>query len=165
MKNNIAQLGLQGKDLIVRIKPLIGGDEIEYKISMENENEWPVTFNTNSAPEFKDFIGDVVAIDGNKCTVRGAYKGRVQDVRNIRICSKEIKKTKDRVMVTEHMDVSGRFDFIATKQRVLFEVCHWVNVGWSNEKRCRHLRVDLYTGDCKEITTGPNVSIFVGGKS
>lgn len=161
---SIAKAGLDGRDMVVRVKPLIGGDEVEHRISQKGDEEWPVSFNTATSPELKDFIGDVVDIYDGKCTVKGVYRGRMQEVRNIRICSSDIKKVKDRVMVTEHMDVSGRLDFIATKKRVLFDVCHWVNVGWSDEKRCRHLRVDLYTGDCSEVTAAPNMSFFTGRK-
>lgn len=162
---SIAKAGLDGKDMVIKVKPLVGGGTwFEHRISRQDDSEWPVSFNTATSPELKDFIGNVVAIYDGKCTVKGVYRGKIQEVRNIRICSDDIKKVKDRVMVTEHMDVSGRLDFIATKKRVLFDTCHWVNVGWSNEKRCRHLRVDLYTGDCREVTCASNTSFFIGRK-
>ncbi len=136
----------------LKIQPLVGGTEIDVKISRRHADEWPVQFFT-STTNMKDWIGNVTQIADGKCSVKGVYRGEWVELHSISVCSDEIRQSGDRVMVTEHMNVDGKMGFIATKRRVLVtnrgSAVNYACVGWSNNKRCRYLRFDVYTGECK----------------
>jgi hypothetical protein len=53
-------------------------------------------------------------------------------------------------MVTEHINVAGGFDMLATTKRILDlknPNLNFVNVGWTNNKESRYIRIDPYTGE------------------
>jgi hypothetical protein len=150
-----------GTQIGIRIKPLIGGKEQEYTIDRSSKEEWPVQFYTNTT-DLRDFIGNVTTINNGRCSVKGVYRGVMRELKNVRICSPEIKKSGDRVMVTEHVNVSGKFDFIATKKRILSNTCHFVNVGWSSDRQSKYLIVDIYTGEVRETQGSPVFMMFKG---
>jgi len=150
-----------GNKIGKRIKPLIGGEK-ECFINRQSKEEWPIQFYTNTT-DLRDFIANVTSINKKICSVKGVYRGIMKELKNIRICSPDIKKIGDRVMVTEHIDVSGKFDFIATKKRVLSNVCHFINVGWSDHEKSRYIIIDIYTGQTRE-TQGPPISMAFQGK-
>ena len=57
-------------------------------------------------------------------------------------------------MVTEHLNVAGGFDMLASKSRIIDlkkPELNFINIGWSTNKSCRYLRVDPYTGETKEL--------------
>lgn len=149
----------------LKIQPIIGGKEVDGKIDRRHVDEWPVRFFT-STTNMKDWIGNVTKIVDGKCSVKGVYRGRMMELNNITVCSDQISQPGDRVMVTEHMDVDGKLGFIATKRRVLVTnqgsaVCY-ACVGWSNNKRCRYLRFDVYTGEHKIFEQAPVHGVYKG---
>jgi len=96
----------------------------------------------------RDFIANVTKFEADICSVRGVYRGRMRELRNVRAYIPF--KAGERTMVTEHVDINGRFGFIATKKRILLGDLNFVNVGWSDEHRSRRLTVDIYTGEVRE---------------
>ncbi len=149
----------------LKIQPLAGDKEVDAKIDRRHANEWPVQFFT-STTNMKDWIGNVTEIADGKCSAKGVYRGEWVEINNIRICSDEIKQVGNRVMVTEHMDVNGKMGLIATTKRVLVtnqgSAVNYACVGWSNDKRCRYLRFDVYTGEHKIFEQDPVYSIHKG---
>jgi hypothetical protein len=141
--------------------PQIGGDKVECMIERQHANEWPIQSYTCTSP-MSDFIGDIESIDGDKCSVKGVYRGKLLRIKNIKVMSSEIKKPGDRVMVTEHLNVNGHFELLATKKRILLQpmlenrsTVNFINIGWSNDDRSRYLVVDIYTGNFRERTNKP----------
>lgn len=149
----------------LKIQPIVGGKEVDAKIDRKNTNEWPVQFFT-STTNMKDWIGNVTKIAGDVCSVKGVYRGGMVEINNIQVCNDEIRQLGDRVMVTEHMDVDGRMGFIATKRRVLVtskgSAVNYACVGWSDDKRCRYLRFDVYTGEHKIFEQEPVYNLYKG---
>ena len=146
-------------DLIgIELSPAAGGSPVRVMIGKEGLGEWPVQFCT-ATTDMKDFIGNVSSIGGGKCSVRGVYRGRDREVRGVTVASPDVKKVGDRVMVTEHVGVDGKFGFLATKRRILKGDLNFACVGWSNEERCRYVRVDVYTGNHVEVS-GPPVTMM-----
>jgi len=156
---------MDGNSIGLRIQPLAGDKEIDAKIDRRHTNEWPVQFFT-STTNMKDWIGNVTQIADGLCSVKGVYRGGIVEMHNIRVCDSAISKHGDRVMVTEHMDVDGKMGFIATKRRVLVtnrgSAVNYACVGWSNDKRCRYLRFDVYTGEHKIFEQEPVYSLYKG---
>jgi hypothetical protein len=142
-----------GEEIGLELQPLVGGNTVKCMISKKSPGAWPVQFATHTA-DMQDFIADVTELYGDKCSVEGVYRKMMRQMRNIRVCSPEIKKKKDRVMVTEHVNIEGKFDYIATKQRVLHDV-GFVNIGWSDENGCEYIVIDTYTGESKLATCPP----------
>jgi hypothetical protein len=144
-------------NLIIKFSPIITNIENTYSIHKVSDSEWPVYFNTCTT-DLRDFIGNIVKIENKKCVVKGVYRGRIVEMRNVIIYDDNIKNINDRIMITEHMDISGKINFIATKKRILSNLPHWINIGWSNEQRCRYVRIDIYTGEFINLESGPNTS-------
>lgn len=153
------------KNIGLKITPQIGSDEVDVQIEKKSDAEWPVQFYTSST-DVKDWVGNVTKIEGGKCSVRGVYRGSMCELTNIRICDDSIKNGA-RVMVTEHLGIDGKMGFIATKRRVLLggsgSALNFVNIGWSDEKKCRYVRFDVYTGESTVLECGPVYSLYKAG--
>ena len=148
-------------NIMTTVSLLISGKKEKFYIPRAGHDEWPVKFWTCTT-DIRDFIANTTQMHDTKCSVKGVYRGYQSDLHNVRICDKVIKNINERVMVMEHLDVNGNMELIATKKRVLLDGeqsgINFLNVGWSNEVECKYLRIDIYTGECKEIVTGPNFS-------
>lgn len=147
--------------MTMEFTPLLGGGARVAEISRKTEDEWPINA-TTATTDMRDFIANIKSIEGDKCSVEGVYRGRMLEVNNVKVCSPEIKKPGDRVMVTEHVSVDGRMDFIATKKRVLAGNVNFVKIGWSNERKSRFLVLDVYTGDSKVVEGPPMFFMYTG---
>lgn len=132
----------------ILLHPIIIPGQKRHVLRRLSSEEWPFHYFT-ATTDMKDFIGNVRATNGSVCSVEGVYRGKMQTLRNIKIYSDF--KINERVMVTEHVDINGRFGFIATKKRVLFGDLNFINIGWSNEEGSRRLVIDIYTGEAKEM--------------
>jgi len=104
---------------------------------------WTATSN------MKDFIANITSIEQNKCSVKGLYYGRIVDVKNIKIVDYNIKNIGQRIMVTEHIDVSGKLELIATTKRIICPInnVNFINIGTSY----KYKRIDIYNGETREI--------------
>ena len=144
-----------GDKVQLTVSSFING-ELRYSLEAPGADYWPVIFFT-ATTDMRDFIGNVVAVDpsGLVCSVKGAYRGNMQRVNNVFARGREPIGLHQRVMVTEHISTDGKFEFIATKKRVLHGDLNFINLGWSNESRCKHWRIDAYTGDSKLIVGAP----------
>jgi len=147
----------EGNEVCVRFQPLVGRKTVEHRIASK-KGEWAIKSITGTT-DMTDWIGNVTKIHGKLCSVRGVYRGKMRELQKIRVESSDIKKVGDRVMVTEHLNVAGKFDFIATKKRVLVQGktagINFLNLGWSNEYGSRYLVIDIYTGEAGEWTGDP----------
>jgi hypothetical protein len=140
--------------IVLFIKPFIYNENMRYEIEKIGEDTWPVKFFT-ATNDMKDFIGNVKEINGNKCSIRGIYRGSDIIVKNVIIYDKNINKINERVMVTEHINVNGEFELIATKKRILYPYLNFINIGWSNSEKCIFIRIDVYTGESKQCEGKP----------
>ena len=108
----------------------------------------------------KDCIGNVISFQADgTCTADIVYRGSQVQIHGIVIKDESIILAGQRVMVTEHVNVDGHLELIATKQRVLMDGksdFNFVNFGWSNDTVCKFKRVDIYTGEVVELESGPN---------
>lgn len=144
-------------EIIFRLYPFITKKEIVVTAKNILKNAWPVKFFT-ATTDLKDFIGNVVKINSNNtCSVKGVYRGKMLTLKNIRIGESGIIKDK-RVMVSEHLNVDGKMELIATLKRILLGGMNFINIGWSNKTESHITRIDIYTGETKLIYGGPNVS-------
>lgn len=142
------------KTLVADFKPVYGPKQ-EYKISNDNEKAWPVRFYT-ATTNMVDFIGNVVRADDTSCSVRGVYRGVDREIGNVRMI--DDVKPGQRVMVTEHIDVNGKIELVATTKRLLKdgrEDLNFINIGWSDHHKSKVIRIDVYTGESRVIETGP----------
>lgn len=142
-------------DVVTKIK----NEKRVYRINKPKGDWRPINFGT-ATTNMKDWIGNVrelreIPEKGEiLCIVEGVYEGRMRKIPNIKL-REMIKKIGERVMVTEHINVAGGFDMLATKKRILDSGnpdFNWINIGWSNDKECKYLRIDPYTGETKECT-------------
>jgi hypothetical protein len=136
--------------LVFRFFPIIPDKKMEFKIKQPKEGYWPVKFST-ATTDIRDAIGNIVSIDKkkNRAEVKMVYRGSQTVAKNVLLKEKEAKEGQ-RVMVTEHINVAGGFDFLATRKRILnpqYSQLNFVNVGWSNDKESHILRIDVYTGE------------------
>jgi hypothetical protein len=145
---------LEQDEVGIILRPLVVVGEVRRTIPREKPGQWPIRHFT-STTDMRDFIADVVSIEGSTCIVDGVYRRRMVRMRNVRVCSPEIRKPGDRVMVTEHVGIDGRFGFMATKKRVLAGDLNFINVGWSDEEESKYLVVDIYTGEAKTVVGRP----------
>lgn len=151
------RFGSEGDNKIfVEIFTAITGEKTLCYIEKESGDEVPVQYFT-ATTDMKDWIGTVREITENNgeklLSVEGVYRGTKQLIKGIKCRDSNIKKVGDRVMVTEHLNVAGSFDMIATKSRIIDlqkPDLNFVNIGWTNKDHCRYLRVDPYTGETKE---------------
>lgn len=151
--------------LILQFSPvLMNGDILRYTVKQDKESEWPVKFFT-ATTDMRDFIANTTGMsrDGFYCKVKGVYRGETREVNNVLVKDNGIRKHPgDRVMVTEHVNPSGKMEFIATKKRILKGDLNFISFGWSDENRCRFLRVDVYTGDSAYLIGRPCYSFVQG---
>jgi hypothetical protein len=149
--------------VFVKIIPVIKEEEVVYFMERNSLKERPVRFFTGTT-DMKDWIGNVRKITKKENTgeifleVEGVYRGKNQTLKNIKSKDPNIKKIGDRVMVTEHLNVAGGFDMLATKRRILDLVqsdMNFINIGWSTDEQCRYLRIDPYTGETNECVGSP----------
>lgn len=144
--------------IFVALKPILGSQEVVYSIGRNSSEEWPIKFYTGTT-DMRDWIGNVREITkDNKgnilLKVEGIYRGKLQTLKNIKSKDSKIQNIGDRVMVTEHLNVAGGFDMIATKIRIKDlkkPELNFINIGWSTKDSCRYLRIDPYTGETKEL--------------
>lgn len=109
--------------------------------------------------DMRDWIGNVTKLwtedDGRTfCSVKGVYRGKQGEYTKIRVIDSAIQKVGQRVMVTEHLDVSGKLEFIASTKRLISVTeseMNFINIGWIVEGQFHHMRVDPYTGEAKEF--------------
>jgi hypothetical protein len=150
-------------EAFVKITPVITQEEVVYSIRRQSPKERPVKFYTGTT-DMKDWIGTVRSIVNDNQThecllsVEGIYRGSKRILRNIKARDPQTVKIGERVMVTEHLNVAGGFDMIATKRRILDlkkPELNFINIGWSTTEECRFLRVDPYTGETKELLGNP----------
>jgi len=135
--------------LLITMRPKLHVSKKFYEIEPICDS-YPVKFYT-ATTNMKDFIGNITNISGNKCSVKGVFYGTIKEMHNVIIHSPKINKVGERVMVSEHITVDGRLELIATKERILKNDVNFINIGWSNQIECRYLRIDIYTGDCREL--------------
>lgn len=139
------RIGKENDSVVLYFTPILASQEQKYIIKQDWPDEWAVKFFT-ATTDMRDFIGNVTEIVGNKCSVRGIYRGSNRVINNIIIIDNQIKKVGDRVIVSEHVNIKGNLEFIATKKRILQKDINFINIGWSNTIESRYLRIDVYTG-------------------
>lgn len=142
-------------------KTIINGKKAVYKIGKNKSKERSVIFYT-ATTNIVDWIGNIREFHEKKdcitASVEGVYRGIKRKLKNIKILDPSISKIGDRVMVTEHLNVNGTFEMIATKKRILDlkqADLNFINIGWTDDKECRYLRIDPYTGESKYIVGNP----------
>lgn len=157
------QIGMtDDKKLFVKIMPVLSNQEVVYSIEKHRNNFLrPVKFFT-ATTDMRDWIGNIREMKQKDkdvlCAVEGIYRGTKRKVKNVklRFRKNESPKVGARVMVTEHINVAGGFDLLATKIRLLDlskPDLNFINIGWSDDKECKFLRIDPYTGEVKECTS------------
>ena len=154
---------VEGTKVKLKFETVINGEK-DFEIDKSQPDEWPVRFYTGTTG-MDDFIGNVLSIKDGRCVIRGVYRGVMCEVKNVIIIDKTIGKRGDRVMVTEHLNVDGAMDLIATKKpllRTAYRDLNFINIGWSNAKRCRFLRIDVYTGETKILEQEPVFTLLKG---
>jgi hypothetical protein len=133
----------------LKIKTPLRG-ELVFSLPKPTSSSIPTSFFTATAT-MKDFIGNIVSINGKHCIVKGVYEGIMREVKNIEIVEENIKNIGDRVMVTEHINTCGTFELLASKKRILMGDINFINIGWKTDNKTRYMRVDIYTGNYKII--------------
>ncbi len=104
--------------------------------------------------QMKDFIGRIKSFNYNNkiCNVFGFYMGREQNINGVKLFNIKDFIVGERVMVTEHININGNLELIATKNRILEGDINFINIGWiKNGKIISQTIIDAYTGDFKEI--------------
>lgn len=134
-----------------RFNKFLDGKEFRIAIQKpaDKPNARPVLFYTATS-DIRDFIANITEIVGKKCSVNGFYREAVVTLNNVPIKDDKITKVGQRVMVTEHVDVAGKFELIATTHRVLCQSdpgLNFVNVGWTDDSGSVYHRIDVYTGE------------------
>jgi len=147
----------ENKDNILSLVfiPLIFDKDKEFKINkpLNKLGAWPIMFYT-ATTDMRDFIGNITQIDNGKCAIKGVYRGQMAEMKGVFIKEDKIKRIGQRVMVTEHLNVNGQLELIATIKRIINITdsnLNFVNIGWSDEKDCEYLRIDIYTGESKTL--------------
>lgn len=152
MKKLSCDLILERDTIGVLLHTASSGERCRRLLMRASPGEWPFHSFT-ATTDMRDFIANVVAYGNGSCSVKGVYRGKMTQLRNVHPCTPV--KVGERVMVTEHVGIDGRFGFIATKGRILVGDLNFVNVGWSDERGSRQLSVDIYTGEARESKGGP----------
>jgi len=138
-----------GKKVKVTFTPSITGKEIVLLLDILG----PFTKFYTATTQMKDFIGNIITTDNGICSIKGVYQGREQVVRNVKLLYNNAKNG-DRVMVTEHLNLEGKFEFLATKHRILQGDLNFINCGWKDGNKVHYYRIDIYTGDYKLLVSG-----------
>lgn len=149
--------------LHLTITPFITGEETIYALAIP-KGYWPIYFFT-ATTDMKDCIGNITDIKNKLCAAKAVYRGAEIILHGIRVLDDTIKSVGERVMITEHLNVEGKLELIATKKRMLQDDSsdlNFVNFGYSNEKESHYMRVDIYTGETNMITGPPNRIRFEG---
>ena len=114
---------------------------------------WAIKFYT-ATTDIKDAIGNIV--DYNKktqrCSVKMIYRGEEHVAKNVLIRDIQLGKYSQgqRVMITEHIDVTGHFGFLISDKRLInprYPGLNFINIGWSDDKNSIYKRIDIYTGE------------------
>lgn len=157
MQYQIGWQNLDGKRFaVIKMKPVLGDSEVVYKVESPPGDGWQKTTFETATTGMKDWIGNIQEIlevpEKNEIflTVKGVYEGRMQTLKGIKWREPGKPKQGQRVMITEHVNVAGAFDMLATTKRILDlknPNLNFVNVGWTNGKIDRFLRIDPYTGE------------------
>lgn len=145
--------------------PIISGKDAEFKIGCQLNKAWPVMFYT-ATTDMRDFIGNVTEIVNNKCSVKGVYRGSMVNLKGVIIKEDKIIKVGQRVMITEHINIEGKLELLATTRRIINlsdSNLNFVNIGWSNESECYFCRIDIYTGEYRFVK-GESVPMARKGK-
>jgi len=142
-------------ELLFVFSPIIIGKDIEFKIQKPESKmkSWPVLFYT-ATTDMRDFIANITSINGHMCSVKGVYRGNMKDLKSVIVKEDKINKIGQRVMVTEHINVNGKLELLATTKRIINLTdsnLNFVNVGWSDELDCDFYRIDIYTGEFKVL--------------
>ena len=137
--------------------------EFEHQILRKHKDQWPITFDTATFP-MNDFIGNVTKINNNICSVRGHYMGKMREIDNVKIIDPAVIREGQRIMISEHVNINGQMELVATTKRIIegkFANVNFTNVGWSDDKSSEYIRVDIHTGECKAIKDKANYSNYV----
>ena len=157
---------LKGKRYaLARMTPVLGDREVVYKIESPPGDGWREMSSETATTGMKDWIGNIREIlevpekDEIFLAVEGVYEGYMQTIKGVKWRGDNAPKKGQRVMVTEHVNVAGGFDMLATGKRILFlnnPNLNFINVGWTNGKEDRFIRIDPYTGE-EHTCKGPAV--------
>ncbi len=157
MQYHVGWQELDGESFaVIKIKPVLKGTEVVYKIVSPPGDGWRRCSFETATTGMKDWIGKIREFteipdkDEILCQVQGVYDGRMRTIPRVKLRTGEAPTIGQRVMVTEHLNVAGGFDMLATTKRILDlknPNLNFVNVGWTNEKESRFIRVDPYTGE------------------
>ena len=130
-------IDMQSDKIILALKTLIKNETqtIILDRPISKPQSWPVHFWT-ATTDIKDFIGNIKTIlpDG-KCDVDCLYRGEQICLQNVVIKDKSIKRIGQRVMLTEHININGEFEIIATIKRIISlekSGLNFINIGWSD---------------------------------
>ena len=132
-------------------------DMLERKHTFEiakHHNDEEFMSSKTATTDMRDFIGNIIAYvkDGDKCTVQGHFRGQQRQV-VARIVDDSVNRDGGRVMCTDHLNVSGEMEYIVTSRPIIQGNINFLNIGWIDKKtkHFRHLRIDVYTGESREI--------------
>ena len=128
--------------LVCETDTALNGKKI-YSIKKEHENEESFSSATCTT-DMHEFIGNVVHINRDKCTIKGVFRGIMQEVKNVKILDKKITKIGQRVMGTEHLGINGNFEIIATTRPILKQSINFINFGWKKDGKIRQISIDIY---------------------
>lgn len=149
-------VGSEGDLYEVEYRPILGGELHRYKIRRQHDGEerfdcWEAT------TQMTDGIGNVTAIDQERgvCSVEAVMRGSQCKLDNVRILDARISRVHERVMVSEHVRLDGAMELVATKERILQGNRNFFKFGWMDGQRRRTVKVDIFTGEFREMEEGP----------
>lgn len=145
--------------LMLDLNSIVDDKEHRYYLRRRDEKEWAVKFFT-ATTDMRDCIGNITEICGENCRAKAIYRGKEVELSNILIKNPTIKNIGERIMITEHLNVNGTMELIATKKRILNGDLNFINIGWSDIIGSRYLRIDVYTGNSIALAGEPNFSHF-----
>ena len=133
--------------------PIMKEEEQTYEIEKQNKYEIPFQSYTVTQP-MSDGIGNVIDIniENNTCSVKCVWRGNECVLNNVIIWDNNIKSKHDRVMVTEHLNIDGHMELVATKKRILMQGFNYFNFGWESKTSRRIIVVDVYTGEWRKVS-------------
>ena len=151
----------KGKDgsVVLKIQPIANSRKLSYVLPPDRPTQKPIRFYT-ATTDIKDFIGNVIKVEEDNVQVKCLYRGSDCELQKVRPLEK--LKEGQRVMITEHLNVNGELELVATTKRILpgnsRNDLNFVNFGWSDDKGSKYIRIDVYTGETLEINGPPNYS-------
>lgn len=148
-------IGDQEQYFVKKFTPIVTKEERRYRIERRSQDEIPFESFT-CTHTMADGIGNVTELDADQglCSVRAVLRGVERELQNVRVWDDRIVKVGERVMVTEHLNVSGQIELVATKERILKQDFNFFNFGWETPQGRRVLTVDIYTGEFFEQEQG-----------